>query len=289
MMDSSTAELDGDRTPPFMATPVYHHAMKDENDDTEELLVEGAEGASAPNNNGPIRQPWVLPNRPAPPPMSTVRKEITINHNMMLRSSQAAAPMKRHPWESSMRGGTSSTMNSGGASHAWPGTNAQQTEPAVKLSSIKPPYIRPNQVQMPPPVVEEEEEEDDDDEEEEGENMLDRLEQSLMDRSSDWSLRVRSLQELGAYLSDESVGVQIRVSVMQRLLPRITTQLEDKRSQIVKETCTALSLAATSLVEDFEVFVPKLVPVLLQLTYVTIKVISQAASDCLRSLVAAVR
>ncbi len=271
-MDSSTAELDGDRTPPLMATPLHHTAniAKDDNDDTEELVVEGAEDTMAVKS-GPFRQPWVLPNLPAPPAPAVhcVRKEQ--NHIYQRSNHQPIATAARNPWDSSMRGGTGSAMGGSGAAKGWQGS--LPPEPAGKLSCVKP-VIRPSQVHVPPPIVEE--------------DTLDRLEKALSDRTNEWSLRVRSIQELGTYLSDENISVELRKAAMQRLLPRIITQLEDKRSQIVKEACTTLSLAAESLEENFEHFVPRLLPVLLQLTYVTVRVISQAASECLRALITSV-
>jgi hypothetical protein len=278
MMDSSTAELDGDRTPPLMATPLHHRAAniaQDDNDDTEELVVEGAEDTMAVKS-GPIRQPWVLPNLPAPqafPSIPFVKKEPNQFQQRSSHHQPGMAPLTRNPWDSSMRGGTASSMGGGGAAKGWQGN--LQPEPVGKLSSVHAPIIRPSQVHVPPPIEEE--------------DILDRLEKALSDRSNEWSLRVRSIQELGTYLSDENISIDVRKAAMQRLLPRIITQLEDKRSQIVKEACTTLSLAAESMEENFEHFVPRLLPVLLQLTYVTVRVISQAASDCLRALITSVR
>lgn len=110
------------------------------------------------------------------------------------------------------------------------------------------------------------------------------LETTLSERTSDWSQRVRALKDLHAimntlsptHLADASGG-DPRANVLLRIIPGLCTQLQDKRSSLVKEVCSTLNDIAKMLGDSFEPAAAKLVPALLSLTFVTVRVISVAA------------
>jgi hypothetical protein len=59
--------------------------------------------------------------------------------------------------------------------------------------------------------------------------------------------------------------------------PGLCTQLQDKRSSLVKEVCSIICEMARMLGDTFDPAAVKLIPTLLSLTFVTIRVISAAA------------
>lgn len=110
------------------------------------------------------------------------------------------------------------------------------------------------------------------------------LETTLSERTSDWSQRVRALKDLHAIMntlsashSADLAGGDSRAIVLLRIIPGLCTQLQDKRSSLVKEVCSTLNEIAKILGDSFEPAAAKLVPALLSLTFVTVRVISVAA------------
>ena len=111
---------------------------------------------------------------------------------------------------------------------------------------------------------------------------------ALSDRTSDWGQRVRALKDvldIVTALSDTpsatTSGTDSRASVFSRLLPGLCTQLQDKRSTVVKQVCSTLKGVASLLGVEFEAAAVKLIPALLSLTFVTVRVISDSAVECL--------
>ena len=111
---------------------------------------------------------------------------------------------------------------------------------------------------------------------------------ALSDRTSDWGQRVRALKDvldivnaLSDTPSATASGTDSRASVLSRLLPGLCTQLQDKRSTVVKQVCNTLKGVASLLGVEFEAAAVKLIPALLSLTFVTVRVISDSAVECL--------
>lgn len=270
-----SSSLDGDRTPPLMVSPVLSKKSRkvvQEDEDTEELLGPGAAAkeqqpwsCATPRMHpnfvqskeffgagaaGKEHQPWSCATPQMPPNFE--------QHRGNLRPLRGATLLRNTPAESHH------ALTPAPIRYRAKGGGVE----AFRASTMKMDMHAPAQGLDP--------------------DKVDKLEKVLADRSSDWSIRMRSLQDLRALVTDGNIDRSERADAIQRLLPGIRTQLEDKRSLLVKEACLAVSRSAEILGEDFETFVPKLVPVLLHLTYVTVKVISQSGSDCLLSLVSSV-
>ena len=102
------------------------------------------------------------------------------------------------------------------------------------------------------------------------------------------SISPPSSQELSNLITNDAISQDVRASAVHRLVPCLSSQLKDKRSTLVKEVCLLISRSAESLGYLFEPCAPKLIRMLLQLTYVTVKVISQSGQDCISALVSSV-
>jgi hypothetical protein len=111
---------------------------------------------------------------------------------------------------------------------------------------------------------------------------------SRLTRPSCLHLPSLSSQELSNLITNDGIPQDVRASAVHRLVPCLSSQLEDKRSTLVKEVCLLISRSAESLGHLFEPCAPKLLRMLLQLTYVTVKVISQSGQDCISALVSSV-
>ena len=75
-----------------------------------------------------------------------------------------------------------------------------------------------------------------------------------------------------------------------QLLPDcLCAQLEDKRSQLVKECCITISKVAQIISEGYESGISKLIQQLMLLAYETVQVISTSAHECLSALIGLVK
>jgi hypothetical protein len=129
------------------------------------------------------------------------------------------------------------------------------------------------------------------------EERIQSIELALSDRTGDWSQRVRALKDLQQIMktlstvgsADPCGSSGVLGSLLQRILPGLCVQLQDKRSSLVKEVCSAINSMSEMLGEDFEPAAPKLVSALFSLTFVTVRVISVAAVECLHAICARIR
>lgn len=129
------------------------------------------------------------------------------------------------------------------------------------------------------------------------EERIQSIELALSDRTGDWSQRVRALKDLQQIMktlspvssTDPCGGGGVLGSLLQRILPGLCMQLQDKRSSLVKEVCSAINSMSEMLGQDFEPAAPKLVSALFSLTFVTVRVISVAAVECLHAICARIR
>ena len=128
------------------------------------------------------------------------------------------------------------------------------------------------------------------------ETRIAELEAALSDRSSDWSQRLSALKgllvvmsSLSDTISKDASGADHRTGVLLRIVPGLCSQLQDKRSSLVKEVCHTINGIARLLGSAFEPVAPKLVPALLSLTFVTVRVMSTSAWESLHVISERVR
>lgn len=111
------------------------------------------------------------------------------------------------------------------------------------------------------------------------------LETTLSERTSDWAQRVKALKDLYNIMENvsqthgaDTAASDNRAGVLfLRMVPALCTQIQDKRSSLVKQVCSTINDISHILGDAFEPAAAKLVPALLSLTFVTVRVISVAA------------
>ena len=73
--------------------------------------------------------------------------------------------------------------------------------------------------------------------------------------------------------------------VLTYVVPSLSAQLEERRAQMCTEVCTTITMTANALQERFEPLTGPLLTSLFKLTVVTIKIIADAAHNCILSFV----
>ncbi|EKX34362.1 hypothetical protein GUITHDRAFT_119449 [Guillardia theta CCMP2712] len=124
------------------------------------------------------------------------------------------------------------------------------------------------------------------------ESRVQNIETSLAERNVDWAMRVKAIQEIPKVLKEIETGqlpggVSVQhtpVNLFCKFVPMICEQLLDKRSSLVKETCGTITACIQNIGKAFDSYPSVLLSSLLQLTYVTVKVISSASWDCIHSI-----
>lgn len=121
---------------------------------------------------------------------------------------------------------------------------------------------------------------------------LEELAGLLASRAADWTARLRALQQLQQLLADAAGGgsdadAAAHAALLARAAPWICAQLEDKRSQLVREACAVAALAAGGAGPLFAPHARSVLAALLQLTFVTVKVVSHSAREALAEVAAA--
>jgi hypothetical protein len=247
-----------DATPPLLATPGFDARCDEE--ETEEFVV-GSPGAQVLPPAGPGEprsgaQPPRAPRAGEHAPMGAARRHAPGMRALGVPGSGALHPALPRGHLATTRPGTP------GPARSSAGQGAEQQQP----QSCGAPLSLDERVQQ--------------------------VETTLSDRTSDWAKRVRAFKELQAIIKSlapaeppDASASDPRVGVLLRMLPGICTQLQDKRSSLVKEVCNTIIEMARLLGDAFEPAAVKIVPTLLSLTFVTIRVISAAAwySTCILS------
>jgi len=118
---------------------------------------------------------------------------------------------------------------------------------------------------------------------------IDDIKTKLKDTTSDWSLRFNSLRRFEALILGGATNYPTFKEQLLYTKAALTKQVQDLRSQVAKEACVVLSLLAENMKDDYELFAEYFMPILLQLTSLTNKVISEAADQAVRIILTNVK
>lgn len=116
---------------------------------------------------------------------------------------------------------------------------------------------------------------------------------TVLDKGNAWNERNTFIQKLGNLFANckslEPSEVQRAVAALQELVPALKLHLQDVRSAVVRSTCETVGMISKSLGLEFECIATQLIPTLLNLSSVTIGVVSQSGENCVNALIETTR
>ncbi|OMJ84082.1 hypothetical protein SteCoe_14898 [Stentor coeruleus] len=111
-------------------------------------------------------------------------------------------------------------------------------------------------------------------------NLID----TLNDQKTEWTLRLKALQQIQDFLLKEDTTLQSFLEAYKNISTHITIQLKDLRSAIVKESIKILTIGSNKFRTTFDNFVCKFLDLLFQLSASTTNAISKSASDGVKTI-----
>ncbi|KAM7521779.1 hypothetical protein LguiA_011681 [Lonicera macranthoides] len=100
----------------------------------------------------------------------------------------------------------------------------------------------------------------------------------------DWSARLGAMQRVEGLVLGGAADYPCFRGLLKQLVGPLSTQLADRRSTIVKQTCHLLSFLSKELLGDFETCAEMFIPVLFKLVVITVLVIAESADNCIKTM-----
>eukprot|EP00850_Spirogloea_muscicola_P001244 SM000004S15114 [mRNA] locus=s4:1332669:1339409:+ [translate_table: standard] len=107
---------------------------------------------------------------------------------------------------------------------------------------------------------------------------------AMLDLHQDWTVRMHAMQRLEALVLGGAHQYGAFQGQLKQLTGPLRSQLEDRRSSIVRQACHLLNCLAATLQFDFEACAEALLPALLKIVVITVQVIAESSDSCIRKL-----
>ncbi|KAJ9547859.1 hypothetical protein OSB04_020402 [Centaurea solstitialis] len=107
---------------------------------------------------------------------------------------------------------------------------------------------------------------------------------SILVPEKDWSVRIGALQRVEGLVIGGATDYPCFRGLLKQLVGPLSTQLEDRRSSIVKQACRLLNFLSKELLGDFEACAEMFIPVLFKLVVITVLVIAESADNCIKTM-----
>ncbi|KAJ3679992.1 hypothetical protein LUZ60_016270 [Juncus effusus] len=107
---------------------------------------------------------------------------------------------------------------------------------------------------------------------------------SILVPEKDWSVRIAAMQRVEALVYGGATDYPSFLVLLKQLVPCLSTQLQDRRSSIVKQACHLLNMLSKELLGDFESCAEIFIPLLFKLVVITVLVIAESSDNCIKTI-----